>query len=148
MHSEPLPDLAATQALAARLAPLLRAGDVIALRGGLGAGKTTFARALISALVGRETDVPSPTYTLVQTYEAGGMPIYHFDLYRLDDPDEVLELGWDETVDGICLIEWPDKAGPHLPKWRLDLTISHTENSRIAHLEPQGEDWQTRLHEF
>ena len=143
-----LPNLAATEALAKRLAPHLKAGDVIALRGGLGAGKTTFARALISALMGLETEVPSPTYTLVQTYQGPDFPIFHYDLYRLEVPDEVFELGWDETADGLCLIEWPDRAGPHLPNWRLDLTLNVEGETRIALLEPQGEDWQTRLDEL
>lgn len=143
-----LPDLAATRALAEKLAPLLKAGDVIALHGGLGAGKTTFSRALISALLGQETEVPSPTYTLVQTYDGPDFPIFHFDLYRLNSPDEVDELGWDETQDGLALIEWPDQAGSRLPAWRLDLSLELTGEIRVARLEPRGEDWQTRLHEF
>lgn len=143
-----LPDLAATARLADKLAPHLRAGDVIALSGGLGAGKTTFARALISSLLQEPTDVPSPTYTLVQTYEGPDFPIYHFDLYRLDDPDDVFELGWDTAQDGLALIEWPDRAGPHLPVWRLDLQLEIAGDIRTARLEPHGEDWQTRLHEF
>ena len=143
-----LKDLAATEALAKRLSKSVRAGDVIALHGGLGAGKTTFARAFISALIGETTDVPSPTYTLVQSYDAPEFPIFHFDLYRLESPDEVYELGWDETQSGIALIEWPDKAGPHLPTWRLDLKIEIAGEIRIATLEPHGEDWQTRLDEF
>ena len=143
-----LPDLAATRALAEKLAPLLKAGDVIALHGGLGAGKTTFSRALISALLGQETEVPSPTYTLVQTYDGPDFPIFHFDLYRLNSPDEVDELGWDETQDGLALIEWPDQAGSCLPAWRLDLSLELTGEIRVARLEPRGEDWQTRLHEF
>lgn len=143
-----LPDLAATTALAEKLAPLLRSGDVIALHGGLGAGKTTFSRALISALLGQETEVPSPTYTLVQTYDGPDFPVFHFDLYRLNSPDEVDELGWDETQDGLALIEWPDQAGSRLPAWRLDLTLDLTGEIRVARLEPRGEDWQTRLHEF
>lgn len=147
MLSFDLPDLAATTVLAERLAPGLKAGDVIALRGGLGAGKTTFARALISALMGQETEVPSPTYTLVQTYEGPDFPIFHFDLYRLDHPDEVYELGWDTTQDGLALIEWPDRAGSHLPAWRLDLNFEIAGDIRTARLEPCGEDWQTRLHE-
>lgn len=148
MLSFNLPDLAATASLARNLAPKLKAGDVIALRGGLGAGKTTFARALISALMGQETEVPSPTYTLVQTYDGPDFPIFHFDLYRLDDPNEVYELGWDTTQDGLALIEWPDRAGPNLPRWRLDLSFEIAGNIRTARLEPCGEDWQTRLHEF
>ena len=148
MRTYELPDLTATEALAKRLAPLLRAGDVIALRGGLGAGKTTFSRALISTLMQQETEVPSPTYTLVQTYETPRFPVFHFDLYRLEDPSEVFELGWDEAQDGLALIEWPDRAGEHLPTWRLDLTIEMVGENRTARLEPKGEDWQTRLHEL
>lgn len=143
-----LPNLEATARLAQKLAPILRAGDVIALYGGLGAGKTTFCRALISALLGQDTDVPSPTYTLVQTYMGPDFPILHFDLYRLKQSDEVMELGWDETQDGLALIEWPDQAGSHLPAWRLDLRIELVGDIRTVRLEPQGEDWQTRLHEF
>jgi tRNA threonylcarbamoyladenosine biosynthesis protein TsaE len=148
LHTYELPDLAATRALAERLAPHLKAGDVIALHGGLGAGKTTFSRALISALMQRETEVPSPTYTLVQTYEAPDFPVFHFDLYRLEDPTEVFELGWEETQQGLALIEWPDRAGEHLPTWRLDLRIEMVGENRTARLEPKGEDWQTRLHEL
>ena len=143
-----LPDETATERLAVRLAPQLKPGDVIALKGGLGAGKTTFARALISALNKQKTDVPSPTYTLVQTYDTPGLTVFHFDLYRLEDPDEVMELGWDETMDGLALIEWPDKAGAHLPQWRLDLTLEQTVDGRTARLEALGEDWQARLHGF
>ena len=141
-----LADEAATARLAARLAPHLKAGDVIALHGGLGAGKTTFSRALISALRGTPTEVPSPTYTLVQTYDAHGLTVYHFDLYRIEDPGEVTELGWDETAGGLALIEWPLKAGDNLPAWRLDLTLEQTAEGRTARLEPHGEDWQSRLH--
>lgn len=143
-----LPDLAATEALAQRLSTRLIVSDVIALRGGLGVGKTTFSRALISNLMGETTDVPSPTYTLVQTYQAPAFPVFHFDLYRLEHPDDVFELGWEETQDGLTLIEWPNRSGPHLPRWRLDLTIEIAGDIRIATLEPHGEDWQTRLHEF
>jgi len=143
-----LPDEAATSRLGARLSGRLQPGDVVALHGGLGAGKTTLARALIRALCGEETEVPSPTYTLLQTYPGPNFPIYHFDLYRLEDPSEIFELGWDETADGLTLIEWPDRAGPHLPQWRLDVHLTMTTKTRTATLEPQGEDWQTRLHEF
>lgn len=148
MRTFELPDLTATEQLAEALAPRLRAGDVIALHGGLGAGKTTFSRALISALMQQATEVPSPTYTLVQTYETPQFPVFHFDLYRLEDPQEVFELGWEETQDGLALIEWPDRAGEHLPAWRLDLTIEMVGDNRTARLEPKGEDWQTRLHEL
>ncbi|MCR9194764.1 MAG: tRNA (adenosine(37)-N6)-threonylcarbamoyltransferase complex ATPase subunit type 1 TsaE [Hyphomonas sp.] len=143
-----LPTLEATQDLARTLAPGLKAGDVIALRGGLGAGKTTFARTLIETLLGRPTEVPSPTYTLVQTYDGPDFPIFHMDLYRLESPDEVFELGWDETRTGLALIEWPDRAGTYLPSWRLDLTLEILGDTRKAILEPGGEDWQKRLHEL
>nr|WP_233343191.1 tRNA (adenosine(37)-N6)-threonylcarbamoyltransferase complex ATPase subunit type 1 TsaE [Hyphomonas sp. Mor2] len=143
-----LPSLAATAQLAQSLAPHLKAGDVIALHGGLGAGKTTFSRSLIEAVLGQVTEVPSPTYTLVQTYDGPAFPIFHMDLYRLEHPDDVFELGWDETQNGLALIEWSDRAGPHLPAWRLDLTLEILGDTRKAILEPHGEDWQTRLHEL
>ena len=143
-----LPTLEATTRLARTLAPMLKAGDVIALRGGLGVGKTTFSRALIETVRGEPTDVPSPTYTLVQTYGGPSFPIFHMDLYRLEAPDDVFELGWDETQAGLALIEWPDNAGSHLPSWRLDLTLEIIGDRRKAVLEPRGEDWQKRLHEL
>lgn len=144
----PLSDIAATQALAARLAPRLQSGDVLALYGDLGAGKTTFARALITALRQAKTDVPSPTYTLVQTYDGPDFPIYHFDLYRIETPEEVYELGWDETVSGLSLIEWPQRAGALLPMWRLDIAFTFEADLRRVRLEPHGEPWQSRLHGF
>ena len=141
-----LPDLAATEALARRIAPHLRAGQVIALEGGLGAGKTSFARALVSALLGEPTDVPSPTYTLVQTYDGPDFPIYHFDLYRLDDPADLDELGWEDTLDGLALIEWPGKAGARLPAWRMTISLKFVGEWRRATLEWIGEDWQDMVH--
>src|SRR5581483_4508689 len=114
---------AETAALAARLAPLARAGDVIALAGELGTGKTSFARAFIRALRGADEEVPSPTFTLVEVYEdAGGRrpPIWHFDLYRLKRPEEAYELGLEAALaGGIALIEWPERLGPLLPRERL-----------------------------
>mgnify|MGYP000323389034 CR=1 FL=1 len=98
--------------------------------------------------MGQGVDVPSPTYTLVQTYEGPDCPIWHFDLYRLNAPDDVYELGWDDTQDGVALVEWPDKAGRLLPAWRLDVTLEMSGDGRRAILEPQGEDWQTRLDGF
>src|SRR5947207_3065485 len=92
-----LPDPAATAALAGRVAPLARRGDVVALRGDLGSGKTAFARAFIAARAGRPVEVPSPTFTLVQTYELPDGAIWHFDLYRLERPDDAIELGIDEA---------------------------------------------------
>lgn len=139
----PLPDEAASNALGRSLAALCRPGDVIALAGDLGAGKTTVARALIRALTGPETDVPSPTFTLVQTYETDSFDIWHIDAYRLEDPEEARELGLEETVDGLCLIEWPDKLGPHLPARRLEVRLSSDADGRIAVLEDH-DDWSQR----
>ena len=117
-----LPDERATAALAARIAALARAGDVIALEGELGAGKTSFARAFIRAR-GSDEAVPSPTFTLVQVYEIGDVPIWHFDAYRLRDPDEAWELGIEDAFrDGISLIEWPERLGHLLPARRLRIT--------------------------
>jgi len=119
-----LADEAATRALAARLAPHLRPGDVVTLRGDLGAGKTALARFLIRHLAGDEAEeVPSPTFTLVQTYEHLTPPIWHFDLYRLTDPGEVVELGWEEAREACALVEWPERLGPLLPRDRLDVQM-------------------------
>lgn len=127
---------------------MLRGGDCIALHGELGAGKTTLARGLIADLCDDAADVPSPTYTLVQTYDAPDFTLWHFDLYRLKIANEVFELGWDDAAAGVMLIEWPGNAGPHLPRWRLDLTLEIDGDERRARLEPRGEDWQTRLDDF
>src|SRR5271170_7579662 len=111
-----LPDAAATAALAARLATLARPRDVVALRGTLGSGKTSFARGFIAARAGRALEVPSPTFTLVQTYDLPAGTIWHFDLYRLVRPDDAIELGIDEAfASGINLIEWPERLGDLLP---------------------------------
>ncbi|MCL4156849.1 UNVERIFIED_CONTAM: hypothetical protein GTU68_056638 [Idotea baltica] len=143
-----LADDGATRALGAAVGAELRAGDVVALRGELGAGKTTLVRGLIQSLLGVQTEVPSPTYNLVQMYELDALTLWHFDLYRLETPDEVHELGWDDTADGAALIEWPDRAGRHLPDWRLDVTLEIVGDARTAILEPRGEDWQTRVHDI
>jgi tRNA threonylcarbamoyladenosine biosynthesis protein TsaE len=123
-----LEDEAATMGLAARLAGLARPGDVIALSGPLGAGKTTFARAFIAARCAAAglpaEDVPSPTFTLVQTYDLPQAEIWHVDLYRLSGPDEADELALDEAfASGISLIEWPDRLSGRLPAWRLDVRL-------------------------
>lgn len=107
-------------------AKTVQAPLVICLTGDLGAGKSVFSRAMIRALCGDDTlTVPSPTFTLLQMYECDTAPIYHFDLYRLDDPEDVLALGWDDAMDeGISLIEWPDKAGGYLPSDCIHIIIS------------------------
>jgi tRNA threonylcarbamoyladenosine biosynthesis protein TsaE len=116
-----LPDEAATAALARRIAALARAGDVIALHGDLGTGKTFFARAFIG-----EADVPSPTFTLVQTYaRPDGPAIWHFDLYRLKQASEAVELDIEDAFgEGISLIEWPERLGTLLPAERLDVALA------------------------
>jgi tRNA threonylcarbamoyladenosine biosynthesis protein TsaE len=115
---------AALAAVAATLAKVLRPGDTIALSGDLGAGKTSFARALIAAL-GWPGEVPSPTYTLVQSYDPPDVriPVWHVDLYRLAGPDDADALGLFET-DAALIIEWPERLGDRLPADALRLNIS------------------------
>jgi tRNA threonylcarbamoyladenosine biosynthesis protein TsaE len=142
-----LADEAATAALAQRIAGVARAGDVIALAGDLGVGKTRFARAFVDALTGAREEVPSPTFTLVQTYDSPAGAIWHFDLYRLKQPDEAYELGLEEALtDGISLIEWPERAASLLPEQRLDLHLSFAAapNARTARLLGHGA-WADRL---
>lgn len=123
--AETLPNEQATERLAYDVAALLRPDDVVALSGDLGAGKTTFARALIRALAADpQLEVPSPTFTLVQAYALPRFPVLHVDLYRVGDADELAELGLDEAEPGAILIEWPDRAGKTLPADRLDLALT------------------------
>ena len=119
-----LPDLAATEALAGRIAALLRPGDAVLLDGPLGAGKSALARALLRALLSDTAlEVPSPSYTLVQLYDAPVGPVHHFDLWRLDGPAAVAELGWDDARDGVVLVEWPDRLGALRPADALTITL-------------------------
>lgn len=120
-----LPDLDATMRLGAALARALRGGDVVALHGDLGAGKTELARAIIRAASNDPgLIVPSPTFTLVEVYDTSAGSIWHFDLYRIEAPDQVRELGLEEALaGGIALIEWPQRLGALLPAHRLDVTF-------------------------
>ena len=113
-----LPDERATDQLGATLAARLRIGDVVGLKGELGAGKTTLARAILRAAAeDARLIVPSPTFTLVEVYDTPRGSFWHFDLYRLETPEQVIELGWEEALaEGISIIEWPERLGPLLPK--------------------------------
>jgi tRNA threonylcarbamoyladenosine biosynthesis protein TsaE len=140
-----LPDETATAALAARIAAVAAPSDIIALKGDLGTGKTAFARAFIRAC-GNRDEVPSPTFTLVQVYDAGPMAVWHFDLYRIRAPEEAWELGIEDAfITGISLIEWPERLGPLLPDRRLELVFEFGDElgaRRIA-IDP-GKEWQAR----
>ncbi len=141
-----LPDEAATVALATQIAAIAEAGDVIALEGDLGAGKTVFARAFIHARGGGE-EVPSPTFTLVQIYPLAAVEVWHFDLYRLQSPDEAWELGIEDAfAGGISLIEWPDRLGHLLPQDRLEIAFDFAERpgTRRARL-IASPAWRARL---
>lgn len=139
-----LPDLPATHALATRLAGLLRAGDAVLLEGPLGAGKSELARAVLRAAAGDPAlEVPSPTFTLVQSYDLPAGPAHHFDLYRLDGPEGLAELGWEEAREGIVLVEWPDRLGEQAPAdaLRIALAPGAAEEARRAVLS----GWDARL---
>jgi tRNA threonylcarbamoyladenosine biosynthesis protein TsaE len=138
-----LPNLAATEALAAAVAALARAGDAILLEGELGAGKTVFARAFLRAATGDPAlEVPSPTFTLVQSYDTPIGVVHHFDLWRLEGAGALEELGWEEARDGIVLLEWPDRLGMLRPADALTVALRPTgDDSRRAVLS----GWPDRL---
>ncbi len=140
-----LSGLEATRSLAGRLAKVLCAGDVVGLAGPLGAGKTTLARALIETLVeaggaAPVGEVPSPTFTLVQIYETGAAPVWHFDLYRLERPADALELAIEEAfVEAISLIEWPERLAEFMPGDWLELRLERQAgDARRAFIQGHG----------
>ena len=143
-----LPDLVATKKFAARFAPLLKRGDVVALDGSLGAGKTELCRAIIHGL-GIPGDVPSPTFNLLQIYEPplDGPPIWHLDLYRLEQPEEAFELGIEEGFEeAVSLIEWPSKLGPYLPVGFLTFRLEIAADGQARKLTIIGDQaWKKRL---
>lgn len=136
--------------LARRIAGVARAGDVIALSGDLGVGKTRFARAFIEAMTGDAEDVPSPTFTLVQSYDSPVAAIWHFDLYRVARAEEAYELGIEDAfVDGISLIEWPERLQGLLPAQRLDIALGYGADPGARTAELTGRrGWAQRLAEL
>jgi tRNA threonylcarbamoyladenosine biosynthesis protein TsaE len=135
-----------TEGLGRSLARVLQKGEAVCLSGPLGAGKSVLARAMVRALCPDETEVPSPTFTLVQFYPAPDFPLAHFDLYRLSSADEAYEIGLDEALrEGAAIIEWPERLGHHLPPDRLDVEISLADGgeARRARLTPHG-SWEER----
>lgn len=137
--------MAATLALGRSLGAALAPGDIVCLSGGLGAGKTTLARAAIEAWTGVETDAPSPTYTLVQTYEGPRGELWHADLYRLKGPDEAWELGLEEAyASAACLIEWPERLEGRLPRDHLVVELAPEGAGRTARLTAHGA-WRDKL---
>lgn len=141
-----LPTEADTDALARRIAQILRPGDVILLHGPIGAGKSHFSREVIRVrLSNPNEEVPSPTFTIVQSYPDIAGDIWHCDLYRLSSPDELVELGLEEAFEeAICLIEWPDRLGDARPRGALNLHLSADENGHSA-VFSGSDDWKARL---
>lgn len=130
-HSE-----AETEALGRRLAAVLPPGAVVAYQGGLGMGKTAFTRGLARGL-GYEGRVTSPTFTIVNEYEGeGGVPLFHFDLYRLEGAEDLFDIGWEDYLDrgGVCAVEWSERVEDALPPGTVVVTIEHR---------PEEEDWRT-----
>ncbi len=140
-----LPDLDATARLGEAIAQGLRAGDAVALWGDLGAGKTTLARAILRAL-GVTEDVPSPTFTIVQSYDTNRLTVSHYDLYRIKSAREMQELGFDDALlDGAALVEWPERAPESLPTDALQVRLGIDGGVRSARLTGPAR-WESVLH--
>ncbi len=127
-----LPTEQDTQRLGAHLVPLLNPGDTLLLQGSIGMGKTTLARSFIQTFLDKPISVESPTFNLVHLYDQGPFPLWHVDLYRLEHPQEWLELGLDDTNEGIKLIEWPEKAHQFIQGNPLTLLLTEENEERIA----------------
>lgn len=136
-----------TAALGIALASQARPGDVMCLYGDLGAGKSILARGFVRALCGHDTEVPSPTFTLIQYYKAPKFDIIHADLYRLEHARDIIEIGLEERFDdAVTLIEWPQRLGALLPAIRLDIALNmHNKGQRLAKLVPHGKVWENRF---
>ena len=145
-----VPDEAVMGRLGAALAPLLRPGDLVRLEGPLGIGKSVFARGLVRALTSPDEEVPSPTFALVQQYETAEALLWHLDLYRLEAPADIWELGFEEALEeGISLVEWPEKAGQAIPSDALTARFSHGDGDmRVVTFcagAAYSEHWRARL---
>ena len=138
-----LEDERATEAFGAKLAHSFRPGDVVTLSGPLGVGKTSLARGILTAL-GHEGDVPSPSFAIVQPYEDLDPPVWHVDLFRIEDVGELDELGLDAAADGILLVEWPEKAGASAFAQALGLTLDFAEGSARCLTAKVPPSWQSR----
>ena len=138
-----LADMAATRAAGQALAERLQAGDVVTLSGPLGVGKTALARAILGRL-GHVGEVPSPTFAIVQPYEAVHPPIWHVDLYRIEDPSELEELGLDASADGVLLVEWPERAGDDAWPDALQLTLDFAPDGARRLTAKVPPSWQSR----
>jgi len=142
----PCPNIQATQSLACSISKIAKQGDIFLLYGTLGVGKSVFARAFIQNLTDAK-EVPSPTFTLLQSYTAPDFEIYHFDLYRLKNAEEIWELNIEEALyTGVSLIEWPEKMGPYIPRDVFKISVvSSSDNVRLFNIEVNSEEKQMRL---
>jgi tRNA threonylcarbamoyladenosine biosynthesis protein TsaE len=138
-----LEDEQATSDFGVRLATAARAGDVITLSGPLGVGKTALARSFIAAL-GHEGDVPSPSFAIVQPYEDLEPPVWHVDLYRIESPSELAELGLDSASDAVLLVEWPERAGGNMWPEALTLSLDFAENGERILTAKVPPSWEGR----
>ena len=138
-----LEDEQATRQLGAALAAIAKPGDVITLTGPLGAGKTAFARGFLRAL-GHEGEVPSPSFAIVQPYEELDPPVWHVDLYRIEDPSEIDELGLESAADAVLLVEWPERSAPHTWPQALSLLVDFDQDGHRSLTANVPPSWENR----
>jgi len=137
-----------TKLLAQSLAKIAKKGDIFLLKGDLGSGKTAFSRFFIQSFLGDQEEVPSPTFTILQTYFAKEFVIWHLDLYRIKDSSELIELGIEDALyGGVSLIEWPERLGVYKPKSFLSLLFDMEQEKRTVTIDAFGE-WDKRLNDF
>ncbi len=140
-----LPDPGATTRLGKGLAGILRPGDVVALSGDLGAGKTSLARSIIQSLSGKDEAVPSPTFTLLQQYSSPRGMLWHFDFYRLKNAADVIDLGFEEALSDIVLVEWPERAASYLPQTALRGALTSTGDGGRTIILSGDAGWKARF---